>query len=310
MNTVCSVLRLVAAKNWEVYQMDVNNAFLHGDLEEKVYMKLPPGFRHSHPGKDLGKLKYFLGIEISRGPDGIFLSQHKYALDIIAETGNLGSRHAATPLEQDHKLATIDSPILEDPKPYRRLMGRLIYLLNTRPELCFPGQGIFFTSNPDLTLTVYCDADYNSCPLTRRSLSAFVVLLGGSPVAWKTKKQDTVSHSSDEAEYRAMVVALREIKWFRRVLAGLGIDQSQPTRLYCDNKAAIHIASNLIFHERTKHVESDCHAVRDAVEEGLIVTDHVRSEEQLVDILTKALDHAPFEYLLSKLGVRNLHFPT
>ncbi|CAA7049516.1 unnamed protein product [Microthlaspi erraticum] len=115
MNTVRSVLRLVAAKNWEVYQMDVNNAFLHGDLEEEVYMKLPPGFRHSHPGKDLGKLKYFLGIEISRGPDGIFLSQRKYALDTIAETGNLGSRPAATPLEQDHKLATVESPLLDDP---------------------------------------------------------------------------------------------------------------------------------------------------------------------------------------------------
>ncbi|CAA7062183.1 unnamed protein product [Microthlaspi erraticum] len=290
--------------------------------------------------KDLGRLKYFLGIEISRGPTGMFLSQRKYALDIIAETGNLGSRPAATPLEQNHQLATVDSPLLDDPKKYRRLLGRLIYLLNIRPELCYsvhllsqfmqapklahweaairvvrylkgsPGQGIFLHSDPDLTLTVYCDADYDSCPLTRRSLSAFVVMLGGSPVAWKTKKQDTVSHSSAEAEYRAMAVALREIKWFRRVLSDLGVDQSQPTRLFCDNKAAIHIASNPVFHERTKHIEKDCHAVRDAVQEGVIVTDHVRSEEQLADILTKALGRAPFEYLLSKLGVQNLHAPT
>lgn len=107
-----------------------------------------------------------------------------------------------------------------------------------------------------------------------------------------------------------MAAALREIKWFRRLLVGFGVDQSQPTRLFCDNKAAIHIASNPVFHERTKHVESDCHAVRDAVTEGILVTDHVRTEEQLGDILTKALGRAPFQYLLSKLGVQNLHAPT
>ncbi|CAA7019514.1 unnamed protein product [Microthlaspi erraticum] len=396
MNTVRSVLRLVASKNWEVYQMDVNNAFLHGDLEEEVYMKLPPGFRHSHPGKvcrlrkslyglkqaprcwfkklsdallrfgfdqsyddyslfsysrknielrvlvyvddliicgndsymiqkfkdylskcfsmkDLGKLKYFLGIEISRGPEGMFLSQRKYALDIIAETGNLevSAAHGPTHISTQYKtrvvlLVHLLSQFMKEPKvAHWEAALRVVRFLKGSP-----GQGIFLSSDPDLTLTVYCDVDYNSCPLTRRSLSAFVVLLGGSPVAWKTKKQDMVSHSSAESEYRSMAVALREIKWFRRVLAGLGIDQSKPTRLFCDNKAAIHIASNPVFHERTKHIESYCHAVRDAVQEGVIVTDHVRTEEQLADILTKALGRAPFQYLLSKLGVRNLHAPT
>lgn len=137
--------------------------------------------------KDLGRVKYFLGIEVSRRPEGIFLSQRKYALDIIAETGNLCSKPAATPLEQHHQLATVDSPFLLDPKKYRRLLGRLIYLLNTRPELCYgvhvlsqfmqtpkeahweaalrvvrflkgsPGQGILLKSYLDLSLTVYCE---------------------------------------------------------------------------------------------------------------------------------------------------------
>lgn len=87
--------------------------------------------------KDLGRLKYFLGIEVSRGAEGFFLNQRKYALDIVEDTGNLGCRPAATPLEQNHNLALVQSRLLPVPKKYRRLVGRLIYLLNTWPELCF-----------------------------------------------------------------------------------------------------------------------------------------------------------------------------
>lgn len=87
--------------------------------------------------KDLGKLHYFLGIEVGRGPDGIFFSQRKYALDIVSDTENLSAAPALTPLEQNHKLATVVSHTLDDPQKYRRLVGRLIYLTHTRPELSY-----------------------------------------------------------------------------------------------------------------------------------------------------------------------------
>jgi len=260
-------------------------------------------------------------------------------LDIIADTGNLGCKPAATPLEQNHQLGKVESPVLADPRKYRRLVGRLLYLLHTRPELSYsvhvlsqymqtpkeahweaaqrvvrflknsPGQGIMLSSSKDMSLTIYCDSDWSSCCKTRRSLSAFVVLLGDSPVCWKTKKQDTVSHSSAEAEYRAMSDALKEVNWLRKLLHGFDVKHA-PTRFFCDSKTAIYIATNPVFHERTKHIENDCHAVRDAVKAGLINLHHIRTKEQVADILTKALGRVQFNTLLSKLGVCDMHAPT
>ncbi|KAL0885952.1 hypothetical protein Bca101_009935 [Brassica carinata] len=165
-------------------------------------------------------------------------------------------------------------------------------------------------ADSDLKIRAWCDSDWATCPRTRRSLSAYMVLLGNSPVAWKTKKQDTVSHSSAEAEYRAMSDALKELQWLKRLLADLGVKHEAPMDLYCDSKSAIYIAANPVFHERTKHIEKDCHAVRDAVKAKLIATRHVRMTEQLADILTKALGSSVFRYLLSKFGVYDLHAPT
>lgn len=173
-----------------------------------------------------------------------------------------------------------------------------------------PGQGIMLRYDSDLHVRAYCDSDWNACPRTRRSLSVYMVLLGNSPVAWRTKKQDIVSHSSAEAEYNAMSDALKELKWLKRLLADFGVKHEQPIDLFCDSKSAIYIAANPVFHERIKHIELDCHAVRDAVKAKLIATRHVRTNEQLADILTKALGSPAFYYLLSKFGVYNLHAPT
>ena len=136
------------------------------------------------------------------------------------------------------------------------------------------------------------------------------MFLGGPPISWKTKKQPTVSRSSGEVEYRFLTDMTSELKWLKALLMSLGIHHLKDMRLFCDSKFALHIAQNPVFHERTKHIEVDCHYIQDALKEGLINPNHVSTTEQLADVFTKALSKRQFLYLLSKLGVCKLHAPT
>ncbi|GKV02885.1 hypothetical protein SLEP1_g15266 [Rubroshorea leprosula] len=343
--TVRCLLAITTAHNWELHQLDVQNTFLHGDLNEKVYMQLPPGYRNkgnqhvSRLRKSLYGLKQasrnwfakfasalklfgfqqsmsdyslftyrrqnnflailvyvddliIVGIEVARHPSRIFLCQQKYTLHILTETGMLGTKPCPFPMEQKLKLTPSTGSPLSDPMKYRRLVGKPIYLTITRLEISYvvhtlsqfmqaprqphldaamrvlrylkslPGQGIFLSSSSSLQLLAYCDFDCASCPTTRRSTIGYLTLLGNSPISWKTKKQSTISRSSVEAEYRAMASTVSELLWLKGLLKTLGVDTSQPMQLHCDNQAAIHIATNLVFHERTKHIELDCHFIR------------------------------------------------
>ena len=219
-------------------------------------------------------------------------------------------------------------------------MGRLIYLIVTRPDLTYavhvlsqflhaptqqhldgahrivrylkgcPGQGILLSSACDLSLQGWCDSDWAACPVTRRSLTGWLVFLGSSPISWKTKKQHTVSRSSAEAEYRSMASITCELKWLKGLLLSLGVHHPKAIPLFCDSQSALHIAQNPVFHERTKHIEVDCHFIRDAIQAGLIAPSYVPTTDQLADIFTKALGKKQFEFLISKLGICDLHAPT
>lgn len=233
--------------------------------------------------KNLGTFKYFLGIELAHGKTGLFLCQRKYALDTLDECGMLGCKPSSFPLEQNHTLALDKKDLFSNPTQYRRLIGHLIYLTITRPELTYfvhilrqfmqaprqghweaamrvfrylkssPGQGIILPKDNDLKLTAFCDSDWAACPLTRRSISGYLVKLGTALISWKTKKQVTVSRTLSEAEYRALAHATREVLGLRGLLKCLQVKCDYPTTIHCDNQAAIHLAANPIFHERTKH---------------------------------------------------------
>lgn len=290
--------------------------------------------------KDLGPLRYFLGIEVARNKDDIFLSQRKYILDILTETGMLGCRPSDTPMDPNIKLSAFTTdPPFTNPGQYRKLVGKLIYLSVTRPDIAYavsrvsqfmqaptithweaairilrylkkaPGQGLLFKPGDSLTLRGYSDADWAGSVDDRRSTSGYFVFLGGNLVSWKSKKQSVVALSSAEAEYRAIGHLVSEILWLRSLLRDLDIHISSPTPLHCDNQSAIYITENPVFHERTKHIEITCHFVRDEWVKKVISFSHVRSTEQLADILTKALPPKLFHTFMGKLGFDNIYAP-
>uniref|UniRef100_A0A2N9FJR4 Integrase catalytic domain-containing protein n=1 Tax=Fagus sylvatica TaxID=28930 RepID=A0A2N9FJR4_FAGSY len=424
LSSVRTLIAVSASRHWPLFQMDVKNAFLNGELTEEVYMQLPPGFsqppgfspkvcrlrralyglkqaprawfakfsstisqhgfsassydsalffRRSDHGitllllyvddmiitgddvqgiqdlkrflgqhfemKDLGPLSYFLGLEVSSSSDGYYLTQAKYTSDLISRAGITDSKIVDTPIEYNNRLNIHDGEPLPDATLYRQLVGSLVYLTVTRPDISYAVHivsqfmaaprslhyaavlrilrylkgtlfhGLHFSSQSSLTLQAYSDADWAGDPTDRRSTTGYCFLLGDSLISWRSKKQSVVARSSTEAEYRALADTTAELLWLRWLLQDLGIDCSTAVPIHCDNRSAIQIAHNDVFHERTKHIEIDCHFVRHHLLQGTLQLRSVSSQDQLADIFTKPMPPGRFRDLISKLKLVSVHPP-
>ncbi|XP_057452063.1 uncharacterized mitochondrial protein AtMg00810-like [Lotus japonicus] len=307
-----------------------NTALLH-----EVQSHLANTFRL----KVLGDMKYFLGLEIARSSQGIMLTQRKYTLQLLEDTGYLACKPQPLPMDPGLKLNSSDGDLLSDVTLYRRLIGRLMYLTISHPDITYdvhklsqfmsqprsshlhvvyhliqylkgsPGQGLMFSSSSSLRLSAFSDADWGGCLETRRSTTDYMVFLGDSLISWKSKKQATVSRSSAEAEYRALASLASELLWLRQLLKVFDI-QVPSVMVFSDNISAIALATNPTSHERSKHVDIDVHFIREHVTSGFLLLNHVPSAKQLADCLTKPVAGPRLRDHMAKLGVLNIYLPT
>ena len=198
--------------------------------------------------KDLGKLKYFLGIEVAQSNSGVVICQRKYTLDILTDIGMLDCKPVEIPMDPNVKLVPSQGELLRDPGRYRRLVGKLNYLTITRLDISFPvivvsqflqspcdshwdvvvrilryikgtlGQGVLYENRGHTQVVGYSDADWVGSPTNRRSTSRYCVFIRGNLISWKSKKQDVIARFSAESEYRAMALAICELIWLKHLL--------------------------------------------------------------------------------------------
>lgn len=283
--------------------------------------------------KDLGELHHFLGMHVQRSGNGLLLSQKQYMMELLDRAGMSECKPCLTPVDTSPKVAAADGAPVSDVSDFRSLAGALQWLTFTRPDIAYAVQqvclhmhdprephlsalkrilwyirgtldmGLMLRPSSATDLVVYTDADWAGCPDTRKSTSGYAVFLGDSLVSWSSKRQNTVSRSSAEAEYRAVANGVAEATWLRQLLLELHAPLRRATLVYCDNISAVYMSSNPIQHQRTKHIEIDLHFVRERVAAGAVRVLHVPTTSQYADVFTKGLPSTIFTEFRTSLNV-------
>ncbi|KAL2247951.1 UNVERIFIED_CONTAM: Retrovirus-related Pol polyprotein from transposon RE1 [Sesamum indicum] len=325
--TIRTFLAVICKQHWFLHQLDINNAFLHGFIEEEIYMKPPEGY--DVPAGHVCKLK--------RSLYGIKQASRQWNLEFTKQLERIGF----TQSKADHCLFTIhtdvgffclliyvDDVLIAGPcehtiADFKNKLHNLFTIKNLGKARFFLGlemgrstEGMIITQGKYVR-DIVADAGLAQC-LHSAKLRTLPYQLVYNLRLLQDNSSATLNHVEDwatcketrksltEAEYRSMVSTTCELIWIHSLLKDLKVDVQTPIPFYCDNQAALYITANPVFHERTKHIEIDCHLVRDKYKEGFIAPKHIASKEQPADVFTKILTGARFMYLLSKLNLVNV----
>jgi hypothetical protein len=279
----------------------------------------------------MGELQFFLGLQIKQSKEGTFVHQAKYTKDIVRKFKMEDSKAMATPMSTTTALDADEEGEHVD-QEYRSMIGSLLYLMATRPDiqfsvcLCARFQasprtshrqavkrifrylrhtldfGLWYSTSSSLLLHGFSDVDFAGCQSDRKSTSGTCYFLGSSLVSWSCLKQSSLAQSTIEADYVAATSCFSQLLWITYTMSDFGEEYTH-VPLQCDSTSAISVAKNPVLHSKTKNIEVTYHFLKDNVEKGKIALIHVPTHGQLADIFTKPLDQATFTHLRGELGV-------
>lgn len=285
---------------------------------------------------DLGKMRYFLGLEILQLPNSIFISQKKYAVELLKRFGMYDANSVQNPIVPGIKITKeIGNDERTDKSHYRQLIGCLLYLTTaTRPDLSYvvsllsrfmenPSAkhmllakrvlrylkgttdfGILYKKGEINELVAYTDSDYAGDMDDRKSTSGYVFMLSSGAVSWCSKKQSVVSLSTTEAEFIAAAFCACQAVWLQRVLEDLNnTSENKGILINCDNSSTIKLSKNPVLHGRSKHIDVRFHFLREMSKEGIVNLTYCASQDQLADLMTKPLKLGIFLKLRKSLGI-------
>ncbi|GJS29737.1 retrovirus-related pol polyprotein from transposon TNT 1-94 [Tanacetum coccineum] len=280
----------------------------------------------------MGELKFFLGLQIKQLDDGIFFNQSKYIKEMLKKFGLEDSKPIKTPMSTETKLTRDEEGESVDNTKYRGMIGSLLYLTASRPDIMFSvclcarfqedpktshleavkrifryikgttHLGLWYPKGSGIETIVYADSDHAGDYVDRKSTSGVCTFMGCCLTSWFSKKQTALAISTTEAEYVSAGKACQQALWMKQALVDYGV-RLDDIPIMCDNKGAIDLSKNLVQHSRTKHIEIRHHFLRDNVQKGNISIEKVSSKDNIADILTKPLKHESFNYLHLGLGM-------
>jgi len=268
--------------------------------DELMVSKFKDSMKHEFDMTDLGKIRYFLGLEVLQKSTGVFINQKKYASKVLQRFEMDRSNSVHNPIVPGCKLVKDEGGVKVDKTHFKQMVGSLMYLTAARPDMMFvvslisrymenPTEfhlqvakrvlrylkgtldfGIFYKKGGNNELVAFTDSDYAGDLGDRKSTSGYVFLLSSGTISWLSNKQLVVSLSTTEAEFIDAALCACQTVWLKRVLEKLGLNQDKTTIIHCDSSSAINLSKNPVMHGRSKHIDVRFHFLRELTKAGTV----------------------------------------